>query len=141
MLKATLEGDTDTMAQILRYAHNTETPIMHYNNEAELSAVVNLVYLSARDKNCVEREDKAGKGYVDFIFYPIKRQDDCIILELKVDHAPEEAIAQIKEKEYILRFRGKLGETPKYTGRILLVGIGYQKKTKEHACRIEVVTM
>ena len=30
-----------------------------------------------------------------------------MILELKVDHKPEEAIAQIKEKEYALRFQGK----------------------------------
>ena len=37
---------------------------------SELAAVVNLIYLSARDMYRVEREDKAGKGYVDFIFYP-----------------------------------------------------------------------
>ena len=34
------------------------------------------------------------------IFYPIRYDQDCMILELKVDHKPEEAIAQIKEKEY-----------------------------------------
>ena len=34
-----------------------------------------------------------------------------VILELKVDHTPEEAIAQIKEKEYALRFKGKMAET------------------------------
>lgn len=49
--------------------------------------------------------------YVDFIFYPVKPGDDCIILKLKVDHTPEEAIQQIKEKQYALRFNGKLGET------------------------------
>lgn len=141
MLKATLEGDTDTMSKILQYVHNTETPIMSYNNEVELSAVVNLVYLAARDKYRVEREDKAGKGFVDFIFYPVKTTDDGIILELKVDHTPEEAISQIREKEYILRFRGKLGEINKYTGKIILVGIGYKKETKEHACRVEVVKL
>ena len=139
MLKATLDCNTDMMAKILQYAHNTESPILSYNNEAELSAVVNLVYLSARDKYRVEREDKAGKGYVDFIFYPIKSKDDCIILELKVDHSPEEAIVQIKEKDYLLRFSGKIAEEKRYTGRILLVGIGYDKETKEHRCQVEVV--
>ena len=58
MLKATLAGDTQTMAEILEYAHNTESPILSYNNEIELSAIVNLVYLAARDKYRVEREDK-----------------------------------------------------------------------------------
>ena len=37
-----------------------------------------------------------------------------VILELKVDHTPEEAIAQIKEKEYALRFKGKMAETGVY---------------------------
>ena len=37
MLKATLEIDTSTMEEILEYAHNTETPILSYNNEVELS--------------------------------------------------------------------------------------------------------
>ena len=139
MLQATLDGDTETMAQIIQYAHNTEVPILSYNNETELSAIVNLVYLAARDQYRVEREDKAGKGYVDFIFYPVRKEQDCIILELKVDHTPEEAIEQIKEKEYALRFKGKMAETERYTGRILAVGISYDKETKEHACKIEVL--
>jgi len=76
-------------------------------------------------------------GYVDFIFYPIRHDQDCMILELKVDHKPEEAIAQIKEKEYALRFKGKTAERKEYTGRILAVGISYNSKTKEHECKIE----
>lgn len=139
MLDATLKGDTTTMANILKYAHDTESPILSYNTEAELSAVVNLVYLSARDKYHVEREDKAGEGYVDFIFYPINPHADSIILELKIDHSPEEAILQIKKKNYALRLKGKLGERSKYTGRILAVGISYSRKTKEHHCKVEIL--
>ena len=139
MLKATLAGDTQTMAEILEYAHNTESPILSYNNEIELSAIVNLVYLAARGKYRVEREDKAGKGYVDFIFYPEKKNSSAIILELKVDASPEEAIQQIKDKQYILRFKGKLAEKAKYTGEILLVGINYNKETKMHSCKIEKI--
>ena len=140
MLNATLSGDTKKMAEILQYAHNTETPILSYNNEVELSAIVNLVYLSARNRYRVEREDKAGKGFVDFIFYPYKANGTYIILELKVGHSPEQAIQQIKDKQYILRFQGKLGETPKYTGKVLGVGISYDKDTKEHKCIIETLS-
>ena len=71
MLQATLAGDTETMAKIIQYAHNTEVPILSYNNETELSAIINLVYLAARDQYRVEREDKAGKGYVDFICFAV----------------------------------------------------------------------
>lgn len=139
MLQATIAGDTKTIEDILQFAHDTESPILSYNSEAELAAVVNLCYLSARNKYRVEREDKAGKGFADFIFYPERKNGDCIILELKVDSTPEEAIRQIKEKKYALRFQGKLGEKPKYTGRILAVGISYSKETKKHNCKIEVV--
>ena len=138
MLAATLAGDTDTMADILAFAHDTESPILSYNSETELAAVVNLVYLGARDRYRVEREDKAGKGYVDFIFYPEIKSADAVILELKVGSTPKRAIQQIKDKNYVLRLRGKLGETPKYTGRVLAVGISYNKRTKKHACKVEV---
>lgn len=140
MLSATLSGDTETMADILKLAHDTETPVLSYNSEIELAAVVNLVYLAARDRYRVEREDKAGEGYVDFIFYPERRSEDGIILELKVDDTAEHAIRQIKERNYALRFTGKLGEKPKYTGRILAVGISYSRKTKEHFCKVEVLS-
>ena len=140
MLRATLSGNTDEMAEILEYAHNTEIPLMHYNHETELAAVVNLVYLAARDFYRIEREDKAGIGYADFIFYPeTDRTADCLILELKIGHTPEEAIRQIKKRKYALRFEGKLGEKPLYSGRILAVGIAYDRKTKKYCCRTEVL--
>ena len=132
-------GDTETMMEILKYAHDTESPIFSYNSEIELSAVVNLVYLAARDKYRVEREDKAGEGYVDFIFYPEKKDMDGIILELKVNSSPEDALRQIEEKRYALRFRRKLGEQPKFTGQIRAVGINYDKKTKKHSCKIKIL--
>lgn len=139
MLRATLEGDTGTMAEILAYVHNTETPILAYNNEAELAAIVNLAYLSARDQYRIEREDKAGVGYVDFIFYPDRRGDDGIILELKVNHTPEDAIRQIKDRQYALKFAGRLGGRSRHIGRILAVGISYDRESKEHQCKIEVL--
>ena len=139
MLSATLSGDTKTMAEILKFAHDTESPILSYNSEIELSAVVNLVYLAARDRYRVEREDKAGEGFVDFIFYPENRNAAGIILELKMDSTPEEALQQIIAKNYILRFEGKIGERAKYQGKILGVGISYNKKTKEHGCKIIVI--
>lgn len=52
------------------------------------------------DRYRVEREDKAGEGWVDFIFYPECRGEDALILELKIDRTPEEAIRQIKDRQY-----------------------------------------
>lgn len=60
-----------------------------------------------------------------------------MILELKVDGTPEDAIRQIRDRNYALQFQGKMAEKPKIEGRILLVGIGYDGKTKEHFCKVE----
>lgn len=140
MLKATLANDTDAMVRILEYAHNTESPLLSYNNESDLTTLVNLVYLQARDFYRIEREDKAGTGYVDFIFYPeLNHGADAIILELKVNHTADEALQQIKERQYALKFEGHLGEKPKYTGRVLGVGIAYDKNSKRHECKIEIL--
>ncbi len=86
-------------------------------------------------------KDKAGVGYVDLIFYPFVKNDDCIIIELKVNHTADEAIRQIRERQYALRFEGKLGENPEYTGRILAVGIAYSKddENNRHECKVEVL--
>ncbi len=141
MLAATRSGDTRTMEELMEYAHHTHSPMQVYNDEAELASIIRWVYLKALDFYRIEREDKAGVGYVDFIFYPFRKDDDAILLELKVNHTAEEAIRQIKDRRYALRFEGKFGENPEYTGRILAVGIAYHKndKNKRHECRVEVL--
>lgn len=73
--------------------------------------------------------------YVEFIFYPEKAGDDGIILELKVD----DTIRQMKDRNYALKFQGKMAEKKRHFGRILLVGISYDKKKKDHRCKIEVL--
>lgn len=105
MLAATKAGDTKTMTEILSFVHNTESPLLVYNNEAELASIIKLAYLQARDLYHIEREDKAGTGYVDFIFYPVQKDDDGIIIKLKVNHTTEEAVKQIRDRQYTLKFQ------------------------------------
>ena len=141
MLAATKAGDTKTMSELMEYAHNTHSPMQVYSNEAELASILRWVYLKALDYYRIEWEDKAGVGYVDLIFYPFIKSDDAIIIELKVNHTADEAIQQIKDRKYALRFEGKFGERPEYTGRILAVGIAYHKddEKKRHECKVEVL--
>ncbi len=86
-------------------------------------------------------EEQSGAGYVDYIFYPYCREDDGIIVELKVDEPVEAAIQQIKDRKYAMNFDGRPGEQPKCIGRILAVGIAYDRKdlNKKHVCRVEVL--
>ena len=134
MLKATLNKDTETMEKIINDIHNSEIPILQYNDENSLSCVVTLAYLSARNEYKIEREEKSGKGYADFMFHPRKKNGTAIILELKKDDTAEKAINQIKEKKYSMKFI-KENEGRK----ILAVGICYNSKTKEHECKIEEI--
>ena len=141
MLEATKSGDTKTMTEILERAHNTESPLIRYSNEAELSKVITFVYLQAREYYDIQQENRSGTGYVDYIFYPYRKEDDGIIIELKVDDTADSAIQQILDRKYAQNFDGKLGEERRCTGRILAVGIAYDKKDgqKRHTCKVKVL--
>ncbi|MGM9978147.1 MAG: AAA family ATPase [Clostridium sp.] len=132
MLKATLNKDTKTMEKIINAIHNSEIPILQYNDENSLSCVVTLAYLSARNEYKIEREEKSGKGYADFMFHPRKKNGTAIILELKKDDTVDNALKQIKEKKYSMKFI-KENEGRK----ILAVAICYKSKAKEHECKVE----
>lgn len=82
--------------------------------------------------NLAKVPGKGGKGFADLVFLPRKRFPDkpALVVELKWDKSAAGAIQQIKEKEYCKSLEG-------YRGNILLVGINYDKKTREHECEIE----
>ena len=129
VLQATLAKDSDTVAQYLEAVHDHEIPFLKYNDENSLSCVVTLCYLYARDHYDIEREMKSGKGYVDYLFTPKKKQYPPIILELKYDKSAKDAIDQIYERKYI--------DKVKDYQEVLLVGINYDTKSKRHECIIE----
>ena len=74
---------------------------------------------------------------------------DALLAGLKTEviskfaHSPQvsEVEQQIKDRRYAQSFHGKLGEEPKCTGRILAVGIAYNRKDpgKRHTCKVEVL--
>lgn len=78
------------------------------------------------------REFPCGKGFADIVYQPLPNHPNrpVIVVELKWDKSADAAIAQIKKKQYPESLR-------EYSGEILLVGIDYDKKTKEHSCVIE----
>ena len=66
------------------------------------------------------------------MFIPRKKFEDkpVLVVELKWNKSAEGAIKQIKDREYCESLK-------EYTGNLLLVGINYDKETKEHSCMIE----
>ncbi len=129
MLEATLAMDEQIVANLLEAVHDREIPFLVYNDENALSCVITLCYLYARKDYRIEREEKTGKGYCDYIFYPQRAHRPAILLELKVNESAEAALAQIRRKGYVQKVAD--------CEEILLVGISYDKKQKRHRCRIE----
>lgn len=139
MLDATPRGDAATMAEIIEAAHDQEVPLLRYANEADLAALVNLVYLAARDRYVVRREEPAGKGVADMAFIPRNPADArwrLFVVELKAGGTAAEAVAQIRERDYAVLFAdGLLGE--RGSARPLAVGIAWDPKFKTHDCLAE----
>lgn len=131
LLKATWNKDADLVAESIDKVHRENTSILQYNNENALSCVVTLAYYNAVNEYTLIREMPSGKGYADMVFLPRKYSDKpAMIVELKYGKSAQGAIEQIKEKRY--------PETLKdYLGKVLLVGISYDKADKKHFCVIE----
>ena len=62
----------------------------------------------------------------------IRKRDKAFIVELKKDEKVDIALAQIKEKEYVKKFKSENNE-------VLAVAICYDSKTKKHSCKIEKI--
>ena len=125
-LKAIWQMRPKQVAQGIKEAH-FETSHLQYNDENALSYTISLALYAARNFYTMHRELAGGKGFADIVFIPRKKFPDkpAMVVELKWNKSAEGAIAQIKNQEY-----GKgLAE---YKGNLLLVGINYDKKTKQH---------
>ena len=131
LLAATLAGDENAVAKGVEAAHDENTSILSYNDENSLSCVLGLAYYSARNDYVIHRELASGKGFADIVLIPRKNvASPAIIIELKVDKDADTALEQIRRKEY----PAKVAE---YAGDLLLVGVNYDRETKQHNCRIE----
>ena len=131
LLEATLRGNCEYVAKALNAAHTEHTSILSYNDENSLACVISLAYYYARNDYHVHREYPTGEGYADLVLIPRKNVvSPALVIELKYDKDTKAAISQIKNKNY----PQKIAE---YTGDILLVGVNYDKKTKQHQCQIE----
>ena len=131
LLRAVLAMDAEAVARGIEEAH-METSHIQYNDENALSYTISLAFYSARQKYKVFRELPTGKGFADLVFLPRPLHADlpALVVELKWNKEAETAIRQIRDRRY-----GKALED--YTGKILAVGVSYDKETRRHECRME----
>ena len=159
LLAATISGNSQAVAKGISQAHDEHTSILSYNDENSLACVLSVAYIWARNEYIIHREYATGKGYADLVMIPRRNvSKPALVIELtneredsgacsryperggsrqsqlKFNHSADTAIDQIKRKEY----PAKIAD---YTGDILLVGINYDKESKQHTCKIEGYTI
>nr|WP_296467559.1 AAA family ATPase [uncultured Acetatifactor sp.] len=132
LLRSTWSLDGEAVAEGMSAIHNETASLLKYNDENSLTCTVLMAYYSAKANymNPI-MELPSGKGYADVVYLPKRNTDHpALVVELKWNESAQGAIAQIKDRRYASWIAD-------YTGDILLVGINYDKKSKEHACVIE----
>ena len=135
LIEATLGyRDVQRMAKLIGEFHQSHTSILDYNNEEDLKYTVLGAFFSAiKYYNKPLLEQPTGKGFADIIYLPNYenyRSKPALIIELKNGHSAEDALKQIKEKNYV-------DFVKPYAKGALLIGISYDPKTKAHSCLIE----
>ena len=138
LLDATLSMNTQEVAEQIQKIHSEYASSIQYNDENSLSSVLTIAYLSSMQYYFKPiRELPTGKGFADFIYIPKPEyipDYPALIVELKWNKNAKTALEQIKNKDYPEAIK-------QYTGNIILVAINYDKKSKNHECIIEKLSV
>ncbi|MCR5295023.1 MAG: AAA family ATPase [Lachnospiraceae bacterium] len=131
LLMDTIEGNNEAIARALSESHIHVTSNRSYNNEDALGSAIYLAYIYALNDYLCFRELPAGKGFADVVYIPLHPgcgSRPAIIVELKRGGSAGSALKQIADRQYFKPLEG-------YYGKILLVGINYDEKTKTHSAQ------
>ena len=125
--------DEDATAGLIQEVHGDFISNIEYNDENSLSCTITVALLAFfQYYHKPVREFPCGKGFADIVYLPLAKHPNrpVVVVELKWNKDAQTAITQIKERAYPESLKD-------YSGEVLLVGIIYDKKTKEHQCMIE----
>ena len=127
----TIHGEAAKVAEQIRRVHMETTNPLNANREDSLRAVIQVAYFAYKDYYLKLEELPTGRGYADIVYLPRRGADvPALVVELKWNQSADGAIQQIKRREYVSALEG-------YGGEILLVGISYDRESREYDCAIE----
>ena len=135
LLQNTLNGNETAVVESIKRVRDTNYAPQFYNDEQALRYVIKFAYIVCIDYYLKVEELPTGHGIADVVFIP-KRDTSlpAMIVELKWNDTADSAIAQIKDRNYPAILNG-------YGGELVLVGINYDQKTKNHSCKIERINI
>ena len=131
LLQNTLNGNETDVVETIKRVRDTNYAPQFYNDEQSLRYVIKFAYIVCIDYYLKVEELPTGHGIADVVFIP-KRDTSfpAMIVELKWNETADSAITQIKNRNYPAILNG-------YGGELVLVGINYDQKTKDHSCKID----
>ena len=133
LLNDTLSGNSDAVTEAIEHIRQSNYAPTFYNNEQALRYVIKFAYIVCVDRYMKVEELPSGIGIADVVYIPKRNKPDpAIVVELKWNKSEGAAISQIKKKKYPAVLE-------EYGGEIVLVGINYDEKSKNHSCEIERV--
>jgi len=131
LTQALLDGDEAAVAEGIARAHEDVASVITYNNEADLAATLRLALYAASSRFRLVREAPAGKGFADLALVPLmSRPGPGAVVELKMGGTADDALAQIRSRDYAHALEGLA------TGGLVLCGIAYDRDAKTHTCKI-----
>jgi len=133
LLQDTISGNEEAVAKAIDEIRQMNYAPTYYNDEQALRYVIKFAYIVCVDNYMKIEELPSGKGIADVVFIPRKATDPTLVIELKGNKSDTAAIQQIKDRVYPTILKNR-------KGKIILVGINYDEKTKVHTCKIETVT-
>lgn len=131
LLEALLRFDAGAVASCVQRTHDENVSVLAYNDENSLACVLSLALYSARRHYSVHREFPSGKGFADLVLVPrpgVERP--AVVVELKSGQSAQAAMDQMRERDYASKLRES-------GYGVILCGIAYDPKSKEHSCVIE----
>ena len=132
LLERVVAMDEDAVAAGFARVHDRDAAPLFYNNEQALRAVVKSALVAAVDGYVRIEELPGGKGFADVAYLPARGVlKPAVIVELKWDKPVDVALEQPREKRYAEVLKGL--DVP-----VLIVGVTYDTRTREHRCRIEL---
>ncbi len=130
----TIQGNEAAVAAQIRRVHMETTNPLNANREDSLRAVIQVAYFAYKDYYLKLEELPTGEGYADIVYLPKPGKGvPALVVELKWNGSAEGAIRQIRERRYPAALED-------YGGELLLVGVSYDRGSRDYACRIEKYT-
>lgn len=132
LFQDTINGNEEAVAKAIDDIRQMNYAPTYYNDEQALRDVIKFAYIVCVDNYMKIEELPSGKGVADVVFIPRRTIDPILVIELKWNESDTAAIQQIKERKYPAILKN-------HKGKIILVGINYDEKTKVHSCKIETI--